>query len=143
MLDSQLQYPIEAGIDISFDAFWVEKVRQEVLTRDLIITQSGPIDRSGGCCAAFSIKHDDNHCKNLVHALLVPVVWMLSAPQEQKLRQQVLRFHLREVLKFLKCPAYILLYKLLHLPLMLCFLIFFDFHRSQRVKILVLLCDCD
>ena len=143
MLNSQLQYPVEARIDIGFDAFRVEKVLQKVLTGYLLITQRGPIDRTGRRCAAFSIKHDDNHCKNLIHTLLVPVVWMLSAPQEQELRQQVLRLHLREVLKFLECPADILLDKLLHFPLMLRFLVFFNFHWGQRVEILVLLCDCD
>ena len=46
VLNSKLQNPIEAGVDISFVTLRVEQVFQEVVTCDLLVAQRRPVDWS-------------------------------------------------------------------------------------------------
>jgi len=75
--------------------------------------------------------------------LLVAVVWVLATPQEQQLREDVLRFYLVEVREFLECAADVLLDQVFHFLLCCRLVVFVGFRGSQWIEILHLLSYSD
>ena len=83
---------------------------------NLLIAKRRPIEGCGWSCTALRIEYNHDHRKYLIHPLLVTIVGVLASPQEQQLRQQILRLDLVEVLKLLESSRYILFDQVFHLP---------------------------
>ena len=113
-----------------------------MLLCDLLIAKLIPVPTAICLFDPLSVEDYKDHGQYLIHTLLVAIVWVLSAPQVQQLRQQVLRLHLLEVVKLLHSPAHILPNQILHLFLQDLFFILVLLRRGQRIKVLVLLGDC-
>ena len=85
---------------------------------------------------ALGVADGEEHCHELVHALLV-AAGVLAAPQEQQRAQQLLRLAPPEVRELLARPPHVRPNQLSHLALPPR-RVRLRLHRSQRVELLVL-----
>ena len=140
MLDPELQYSVEASVDVSFGGLTVKHVLKEVLPCYLLIAHTLPIAPWG--IKTFSVEDNENYGKDFVHSLLIAIIRVVSPPQVEQLGQQVLCGHFLEVVILLERATDVCFNQVLHLFLCIRLLILSGcFGRSKRVKVLGLLSD--